>query len=181
MFKFAKIALVASLLVSPALALAEDGHTLASIKGDLGIELKAFDHAMAGAVRDFVIWGSVNESTNTSELIMRRDGQDVRSIFAPGEKSFGGVIMHQTSKGMKATSIKFMGLDRQKNEYSFSVNGQKITASVVGEDFKNNHFIKPTYTISGKEMNDISFKFDGQACYKYSLHIITMMIAATMH
>ena len=181
MFIFAKIALVSSLLFSPAMALAEDVHKLASIKGDLGIDLKAFDHAMAGAVRDFVIWGSVNETTNTSELIMRRDGQDVRSIFAPAEKSFGGVIMHQTSKGVKATSIRFLGLDRQKNEYSFLVNGQKIITSVVGEEFKNNHFIKPTFTISGKDLGDISFKFDGEACYKYSLHIITMMIAATMH
>jgi hypothetical protein len=181
MFKFATFAIMPFLFIFPTFAVGEDAHSLASIKGDVGIELKAFDHAMAGSVRDFVIWGSVDERTNTSELIMRRDGQDVRSVFAPREKSFGGVVMHKTSKGVKATNIRFIGLDRRKNEYSFFVNGDQMIATVVGEDFKNNHFIKPTYTISGKNMNDIAFKFDGEACYKYSLHIITMMIAATMH
>jgi hypothetical protein len=181
MLKFSKVCFFAAAVFSSTLAKAEDGHHLADLKGDLGIELKVYDHAMAGAVRDFVIWGSVNESAGTSELIMRRDGQDVRTVFRLNEKSFGGSVSHQTSSGLRTTSIEFSGLDRQKNEYSFLVNGEPTKALVVSEDFKNNHFIKPTYTIKGKTGKDVSFKFDGEACYKYSLHILTMMIAATQH
>lgn len=181
MNQWIKSFVLSAVLFSSPLAHAEDDHRLAEIKGDLGIELKAFDHAMAGSVRDFVIWGSVNESAGTSELIMRRDGQDVRSIFASSDKSFGGTVSHQTSFGQKTTTIKFSSLDKQKNEYSFLVNGDTVLASVVAEDFRNNHFIKPTYTIKFKSNKDVSFKFEGEACYKYSLHILTMMIAAVTH
>lgn len=173
--------LAAVLSLSSAAVFGEEGHDLSTMKGDLGIDLKAFDHAMAGSIKNFVVWGSVNEGTGTSELIMRRDGQDVKSIFKKTDNVFGGVVEHETEEGKKTTAIRFSGLDRQKNEYSFVVNGETIKASVAAEDFRNNHFIKPTYTITNKDGTKISFKFEGQACYNYSLHILTMMIAAVTH
>lgn len=175
------LAFAASLSCSSGLALAEDGHGLSSMKGDLGIELKVSDHAMAGAVKDFVIWGSVNEKEGSSELIMRRFGQDIKSVFKKGEKSFGGVVSSSSGQGLRTTSIQFESLDRQKNEYRFSVNNSPVTAIVTSEDFQNNHFIKPTYTVNSGHGQIYSFKFEGQACYKYSLHILTMMIAALSH
>jgi hypothetical protein len=162
-------------------AFSEEGHDLATMKGDHGIDLKAYDHAMAGSIKNFVVWGSVNEATGTSELIMRRDGQDVKSIFKKTDNVFGGTVEHQTEDGKKTTTVRFVGLDRQRNEYSFSVNGQSVKAGVVAEEFRDNHFIKPTYTITTSDGNKVSFKFDGQACYNYSLHILTMMIAAVSH
>ena len=163
------------------MARAEDGHQLSSIKGNLNIDLKVYDHAMAGSVKDFVIWGSVNEAQGTSELIMRRDGQDVKALFKQVDKTFGGTVEHRTDYGPRSTTVQFAGLDRQKNEYSFLVNGEIIKARVASEDFQNNHFIKPTYTIVNKDGSHTAFKFEGQACYKYSMHILTMMIAATTH
>lgn len=180
-----KTLLVSGMMVLAALnsgkALAEDGHELSSIKGDLAIDLKVYDHAMAGSVKNFVIWGSVNEAQGTSELIMRRDGQDVKTLFRQTEKQFGGTVEHRGLNGTRTTNIQFAGLDRQKNEYTFLVNGENVKAVVTSEDFRNNHFIKPTYTISGRGIEGFSFKFEGQACYKYSLHMITMMIAAATH
>jgi hypothetical protein len=167
--------------LSSSLALAENGHELSTIKGDLNIDLKAYDHAMAGSVKDFVIWGSVNEAQGTSELIMRRDGQDVKALFKQVDKTFGGTVEHRTDYGPRSTTVQFAGLDRQKNEYSFLVNGEIIKARIAAEDFQNKHFIKPTYTIVNKDGSQTTFKFEGQACYKYSLHILTMMIAATTH
>lgn len=162
-------------------AYAEDGHEISSIKGDLNIDLKTYDHAMGGSVKDFVIWGSVDEAKGASELIMRRDGQDVKTIFKSNDKTFGGTVEHRTNYGLKSTNIQFAGLDRNKNEYTFTVNGETIKASVVSEDFQNNHFIKPTYSVVNNDGSRISFKFEGRACYKYSLHILTMMIAALKH
>jgi hypothetical protein len=169
-----------STLTSP-LARAEDGHDLSSIKGDLNIDLKTYDHAMAGSVKGFVMWGGVNEAEGKSELIMRRDGQDVKAVFAQVDKTFGGTVVHTTDYGVRSTTVQFAGLDRDKNEYSFLVNGGMVKAQVRGEDFKNNHFIKPTYTINNTDGSQTSFKFEGEACYKYSLHILTLMIAATTH
>lgn len=167
--------------VSAQSAFAEDGHELSVIKGDKAIDLKVYDHAMAGSVKNYVIWGSVNEAQGTSELIMRRDGQDVKTVFRQTDKSFGGAVLHDGEAGRKITNIQFAGLDKQKNEYTFTVNGEIVKAAVTSEDFRNNHFIKPTYSISGKTIESFSFKFEGQACYKYSLHMITMMIAAVTH
>lgn len=181
MKRFLIAALLSLTTISSTAAFAEDGHELATIKGDLNIDLKAYDHAMAGSVKDFVIWGSVNEGKGMSELIMRRDGQDVKAVFKQVDKTFGGTVEHRTDYGPRSTTVQFAGLDRQKNEYSFLVNRELIKARVASEDFQNNHFIKPTYTITNKDGSQISFKFDGQACYKYSLHILTMMIAATTH
>jgi len=175
------VALVLSASFSGISAHAEDGHQLSSMKGDLGIDLRVYDHAMGGAIRDFVIWGSVNEKEGTSELIMRRDGQDVKTIFRQIEKSFGGTVEHRSQFGQRTTSVQFASLDKQKNEYTFMVNGEPVKAIVTSEDFKNNHFIKPTYSVVSKNGQTFSFKFDGEACYKYSLHILTMMIAATTH
>lgn len=174
-------ALISVAALSSSLARAEDGHGLSSIKGDLNIDLKTFDHALAGSVKGFVMWGGVNEAEGKSELIMRRDGQDVRAMFQQTDKSFGGTIQHQTSTGFRSTQIQFAGLDRDKNEYSFLVNGESVKAQVQGEDFRNNHFIKPTYTILNRDGSQTKFKFEGEACYKYSLHILTLMIAATTH
>ena len=84
-----------STLTSP-LARAEDGHELSSIKGDMNIDLKTYDHAMAGSVKGFVMWGGVNEAEGKSELIMRRDGQDVKAVFAQVDKTFGGTVVHTT-------------------------------------------------------------------------------------
>jgi hypothetical protein len=174
-------ALLACMGLTSTLATAEQGHELTSIKGDLGIDMKAYDHAMAGAVRDFVVWGSVNEAAGTSELIMRRDGQDVKAVFQKTGQTFGGVVEHETGEGKRTTNVRFSGLDRQKNEFSFTVNGEPVRVTVASEDFRNNHFIKPTYTIISQDGAAVSFKFEGQACYNYSLHILTMMIAAIRH
>ena len=161
--------------------LAEEGHGLGSIRGEQGIELKAFDHAMAGSIRDFVIWGSLNEETGTSELIMRRDGQDVKATFKKTNNVFGGIVEHLSPEGKRQTKIAFTKLDRQKNEYSFEVNGTVVKGLVTSEDFANNHFIKPTYVLQLADGKSVTFKFDGQACYNYSLHILTMMIASIVH
>ena len=178
---FSATIIVATFYLGAQLGFAEEGHDLSTIRGDQGIDLKAYDHAMAGAIKDFVVWGSVDESRSRSELIMRRDGQDVKATFKRDGNTFGGVVQHKTDSGVKITSVKFSGLDRQRNEYSFLVNGESVKVSVDAEDFRNNHFIKPTYKITTGDGVTTSFKFEGQACYNYSLHLITMMIAAVAH
>lgn len=174
-------ALVAVMGFGAGVGYAEADHDLATMKGDLGIDLHVFDHAMAGSLRGFVIWGSVNEQTGASELIMRRDGQDVKSIFKKTGNVFGGVVQHDAETGTISTDIAFVGLNRETNVYSFTVNGKSVTAEVMAEDFVSNHFIKPTYKLTMPDGKSVSFKFDGKACYNYSLHIITMMIAAVTH
>lgn len=173
--------LAAFLSLSSHSGFSEEGHDLTIIKGDQGIDLKAYDHAMAGSIKDFVVWGSVNESRATSELIMRRDGQDVKATFKRDGNKFGGTVQHKTSAGSKTTKIEFSALDRQRSEYTFLVNGETVKAVIEAEDFRNNHFIKPTYKITTPNGVTTSFKFEGQACYNYSLHLITLMLGALIH
>lgn len=178
---FRNLFMVVALNLISNFALGEDGHDLSTIKGTHEIDLKAYDHAMAGSIKSFVLWGSVNESSGTSELIMRRDGQDVKASFKRDGNSFGGIVQHEIDGALKKTSIQFSSLDRQNNEFRFSVNGSPVLAKVSAEAFRNNHFIKPTYTIVLPSGDTASFKFEGQACFNYSLHLLTMMIAALSH
>lgn len=73
------VAIVLGLVSVASTARAED-HSLSTIQGTQ-VDLKAYDHAFAGQIRDFIAFGTLDESTGTSELTMRRDGQIVRATF----------------------------------------------------------------------------------------------------
>ncbi|MBI2604764.1 MAG: hypothetical protein HYW49_01665 [Deltaproteobacteria bacterium] len=167
------------LLVPTGGARAED-HPLSTITGP-GIELKVFDHAFAGSIRDFVVWGEVNEQEFTSELIMRRDGQTIRTAFRKQEDGvLRGTIKHETEAGMRETVLAFVGVDRAKAKIVLQRNGVPVEVLISADGFANNHFENPTYraALDGQE---ISFTLKGQACFGYSLHLALLILGAYTH
>lgn len=157
-----------------------DEHKLGSITGDQ-IELKTYDHAIAGSIRDFVVWGFTNEKNGVSQLIMRRDGQLVNTLFGKQGEKVGGTIEHTVAGQKVKTELYFVGFDKDANEYTFEKNGKPFKVKVEYEDFQNHHYINPTYTASLEDGSQIQFRFEGHACYNYSMHLIFLLVGAYSH
>ncbi|MBI4403234.1 MAG: hypothetical protein HY537_03695 [Deltaproteobacteria bacterium] len=173
--KIASVFTVITILLS-AQVFAGEEHPLSTIKGT-NIDLKVYDHAFAGSIREFVAWGAMEEGQFKSELRMRKAGQTISANFGKTEDGIGGVIQYRTESGTKQTSIFFERLDKEHQTFMLKINGESVPVIVTSDKFVGNHFINPTYTaqLNGEK---ISFTLTGQACYGYSLHLVMMIIGA---
>lgn len=156
------------------------GHTLGSLTGT-HIELKSYDHAIAGSVRDFVIWGYLDESTFSSDLVMRRDGQLVKATFKRDGEKIGGVIEHMKDAKRISTEIFLQNFDKDKNTFHLTINNKPLIVKVEADDFSEGHFINPTYNATFADGTELSFRLEGEACYGYSMHLIFQVIGAYSH
>ena len=174
---FAVALSMAVLASAPALA---DEHPLGTITGP-GIDLKVYDHAFAGSIRDFVAWGEVNEQEFVSTLLMRRDGQTVRAQFGklPTGK-IGGTIRHEAQGKVLETALELAGIDRAASKILLTRNGKPVEVQITADGFANNHFENPTYTavVDGRT---VTYKLSGHACYGFSLHLSFLIIGAYTH
>lgn len=164
-------------VVSSALA---DDHSLTRITGTQ-IDLKAYDHAIAGSVRDFVIFGNKDEGTFSSELTMKRDGELVRATFSKKEGYIGGVIEHGKDHAQRVTRVELVKVNTQQQTITVRVNGKDIVVQITADGFQNDHFINPKYraVIDGEV---VEFQMErGQACYGFSTHLIFMILGAYLH
>jgi hypothetical protein len=156
-------------------------HSLTDIEGK-EIKLKMYDHAIAGSIKDYVVFGHNDEEANTSELIIRKHGQIIKSTLSKTAAGLGGVITHNNDGITYITTIKFIGLNPQEQKYEFEINDEKVEVLVRAEDFQNNHFINPHYFVTFANGEKIDFKvLSGQACYRASLHLIMMVVGAYIH
>ncbi|MBU6376778.1 MAG: hypothetical protein KGQ59_12325, partial [Bdellovibrionales bacterium] len=151
----AVVSVIASFMFSAASVRAED-HSISTIQGTQ-VDLKVYDHAIAGQIRDFVVFGALDESTGMSELTMKRDGQLVRASFGrdPSTGKFGGLIRHEDQgKQLHETKLQFVKLDKTKNIFTFLVNDQQVEVRVTFDAFANNHYLNPTYRteVDGKAL-----------------------------
>lgn len=167
--------LLISLLVATH-AFSED-HDMTNIHGT-SVELKSYDHAIAGALNGFLVFGDIGEDKGQSTLTIKRNGILSHTTFEKTlNKPFGGTIELQGENSVTIV-VEFNKLDRNENIYTYKVNDELINVKVTADDFRNNHFINPKYTttIKGKTFE---FKMEkGQACYNMSAHLIAMMIGA---
>src|SRR3989338_4649823 len=86
-----KFILIFSLLFSQLLI--ADEHALTTLTGTQ-INLQAYDHAIAGSVKNFLIFGSKDESTGKSELIIKKDGIVTKANFGINNGQFSGNILY---------------------------------------------------------------------------------------
>jgi hypothetical protein len=162
-------------------ALAEEGHTVTTVTGSHSIDLKEYDHSVAGSVKDFVIFGNVFESENKSELLIKKDGQLIKSVFEQKDKTIKGQIEHTVGAQTFKTEIEFKGLKKDTNEFFYDVNGQSVVVRVKFDRFENNHYFNPEYTFTFKN-ETYTYKInDGQACYRYTALLSFIMIGALVH
>lgn len=158
---------------------ASDDHSLSTIQGT-SIDLKVYDHAFAGSIKDFVVFGVLDEESFVSELIMRKDGQTIKSEFSKKDNQMGGTIRHWVDSKELVTSIRFIKLVKEENKLLFQANDKEFPVFITSEGFANNHFENPTYRVVINE-KEISFTLKGKACFGYSLHLIFMIIGAYLH
>lgn len=156
-------------------------HSLTDVEGK-NIKLKMYDHAIAGSIKDFVIFGNNDEEANLSELTIKKHGQLIKTTLSKTNSGLGGTIAHDYDGISYVTTIKFIGLDSQEQKFFFELNGEKIEVLIKAEDFQNNHFINPHYFVTFANGEKLDFKImSGQACYRASLHLLMMIVGAYVH
>lgn len=153
-------------------------HELSDILGT-NIALKSYDHAIAGSIKDFVIFGNTNEDENQSELIIKKHGQIIKSMIKPTSTGLGGTIQHQHEGTTLETTIKFVSINQREQKIILQLNSEPVEVVIKAEGFANNHFIKPQYIVTLANGESFDFKItDGEACYRASVHLTMMIISA---
>jgi hypothetical protein len=154
-------------------------HAMTNFRGG-DVELKSYDHGVAGSVREAIIFANNDEEKGITKFIAKKDGKIINAeIKTQTNGSFGTFFDYTTMQGEnKIISVTFKSLDREKNKYLFIVNGKEITISVKADDFKNNHYINPQYDFQFED-KVLSVKMEnGEACYNFSAHLIAIVLTA---
>jgi len=178
MKKFVSILFAVLALLISTVSFAEEAQ-LGSVKGPQ-IDLKLSDHAIAGSIKNFVMWGFVDEETFSSDIIIRKDTQLIKATFKKQDDGrTGGVIQHTVDNKELVTSVYLVGVNGKEQKIVLSINGQDVVVSIAGE-YKDGHFRNPTYSAvyNGEE---IRFTVEGEACYGFSFHLSAMVLGAYLH
>ncbi|MDD9950699.1 MAG: hypothetical protein OXT67_03945 [Zetaproteobacteria bacterium] len=152
---------------------------MGNITGE-NIELKAIGHGFAGAIKDRLVMGSKQHGTFASVLKIIAHDREAVSTFQPQtDTSFGGILRIPTANKVEEHRIEFVDLVSADNKYIMTVDGHTTEVYVKAEDFVRGHFINPEFSADYKGQT-ISFKLEGQACYRYSLQLITTILGAAI-
>lgn len=154
----------------------EEEHALSTITGT-NINLQIFDHAFAGSINGVVAWGFLDESIFTSELIIRKYLQTIKTQFKKTDAGIGGEIIRMDGEKEVKTTIKVGGIDGENLQIKLLINGEEVTVQISHEGFEGGHFKNPTYStvLNGEP---VQFTLKGEACFGLSLHL-SMMIFGT--
>ncbi len=159
---------------------AEEDHFLGTITGT-NIDLKIYQHAIAGSIKGVVVFGNVDEETGAVDLSIKKDNQLIKASFGDVNGKTGGTIHHVVDNKAIDTTIYLTKIDPKAQILSFELNGQNLDLSVKGEDFQNNHFINPTY-ITKFNGEEITYSVHGdKACYGFSTNLAFMILGAYFH
>lgn len=168
-----------TLLVLSQLALAE--HPLTDITGK-DIALKNFDHAIAGSIKDFVIFGHNDEDKNLSELTIKKHGQIITARLEKSGNTLGGIIGHEIAGIRYETKIAFAGVNANESKIFLQINGEPVEVLIKAEGFENNHFVNPQYIVTFANGETFDYKImSGHACFKTSIHLAMMIVGAYAH
>ncbi len=157
-------------------------HNLTTLRGD-DIDLKVYDHAFAGSIRDFVVFGVNDEAAFSSELTMKRKGELVKAVFKKQpDGSIGGLIeTHDETGAAIQTKVTLTDIEPDTHTITLKFNDQVVPVVITFDAFEKAHFINPTYTasLSGRQ---IQFKLEnGKACYGFSSNLLMMILGAYLH
>ena len=157
----------------------EPGQELNTIVGTK-IDMKIYDHAMAGSIKDYVAWGFFDESEGVAELIVRKYGQTIKTAFKEQDGKVGSVILHRDNGVTKETTIFLKKLDPANHLIVLEINGQEVAITVMPEMMNEHHLVNPTFktVVNGQE---VSYKMGGQACYGKSMFFAMMILGAYVH
>ncbi len=175
-----KIFLAISLaLFSFAAFAGEPGQELTTIVGT-NIDMKIYDHAMAGAMKDFVVWGFFDESTGSAELIMRKYDQTIKTVFKKENDKLGGMITHTQDGVRYDTAVEFVKVDPAKKEIHLKINEEAIVVAVEPESVNGGHMVNIKFTTVLKG-ETVSYVLGGESCFGKSAFFAMMILGAYSH
>ena len=170
---------ICTVFFATGLVRAED-HALSTIQGTQ-IDLKSYDHAFAGSIKDFVAWGSINEEAFTSNLIMRKDGQDVLATFKKNDDgTVGGAIHNEVGDKKFDTKISLVKVVPSESKIILNINVEEVAVEIKADSFSNGHFQNPTYS-SNYKGEKVFYTLKGQDCFGYSTHLAFLILGAYLH
>jgi len=158
----------------------EEGHDLGNVTGT-GIDMKVYDHAVAGAVNGAVVWGFFDEAAGASKLMMRKYDQVISAEFKrQPDKTLGGVITSADGASQRTTSVFLAGADPANKIFKLRINGEEIVVSITPEGINGGHFVNPTYstTLGGKP---VSYRIEVEGCLGYSIQMGMIILGAYAH
>lgn len=165
-------------------AWADGDHSLTSIEGK-DIALKLYDHALAGSMKDFVLWGVMEAKDAFAELGMRKHGQTIRTRFVIGsDKKVSGMVEHLTKDGARVqTRLVLQRYDAASRTLHFAINEDKAyQVTIKPERIDGRHLVNPEFVIVPPVGDPVVFKVvKGEACVRHSSKIAPLILAAYLH
>lgn len=161
----------------------QDEHPLTMIEGQ-HVSLKLYDHAFAGSIRDFVVWGVMACKDAVAELGMRKHGQTIKTSFRfDEEKKLRGTVEHQDKAGATVkTRLALLAYNAADKTLTYEVNNDKYVVTVKPERIEDRHFVNPAFDILAPNGERIAFKITkGEACVGLSAKIAMLILAAYVH
>ena len=177
-----KFAVIVFLIGLFSVSIFAEEHPLSTIKGP-NINLQTYDHAFAGSIKDFLVWGFLDESSFTSELIMRKDGQTFKTIFKrwPDKRIYGEIAHTPTgSSNEVVTLVEFEKINFDQKEIILKIKETIITVKLTYDSITGGHMLNPVFTTSYKG-EVITFSMIGEACMGLAASNAMMIIGAYVH
>jgi hypothetical protein len=159
----------------------EPGQDLVGNVTGTNIEMKSFDHSVAGVINGGIVWGFYDEATGISKLIMRKYSQVISAEFKrQADKSVGGVITSTDGSSQRSTSVFLAGVDAAAKTFNLRINEEVVTVSITPESLTNGHFVNPTYStvLGGKP---VSYRVEVEGCLGYSIYMAMVVLGAYSH
>lgn len=181
MFRIISKFLLFSVFILSVQIFAHEDHHLTDITGT-NIDLKSYDHTVAGSVKDFTIWGSMGCVDPYTELVMKKDGQVIKTLFKKqNDGSYGGVITHVVNEKLVTTEVVLKSINMDKQQIILLLNGRELLVQLSIDGTDGHHMMNPHFStlFNGEE---VSFKMlDGEACFGLSSKIAMVVFGAYFH
>lgn len=170
----------ASAAVPPAYKSVEPGQDVMGNVTGTGIEMKAFDHSVAGAINGGIVWGFYDEAAGFSKLVMRKYSQVITAEFKRQDGKLGGIITSTDGASQRSTAVSLAGVDAAAKTFKLLINDETVTVTVTPESLNGGHFVNPTYTavIGGKT---VSYRIEVEGCLGYSIQMGMIILGAYSH
>ena len=144
------------------------------------IALQTINHSFAGSIKNRIVMGRKLPGQFVSELkVLDHDHESITLFKSNESNTFEGILSVQSPHSSSSIHIEFVKLVKEESKYILRIDDNLVEVHVTADDFTDGHFINPEYKME-YEGEIYRFKLDGQACYGYSLHLITMIMGASI-
>lgn len=143
------------------------------------ISLQSTNHAFSGFIKNRLVLGFKLEVRYQSEISLVEGDEKLTSSFGMIGEVFGGDFMVKEEGVVRSFPIHFLGEDWKRGELFVKFAEKEYLVRVQSDDFRNHHFINPTYSLNydGKEIASFTLH-EGEACLGYSRHLVAMIFGA---